>query len=78
MVSSEKFCKGVRDPRYYLGSFVLGIRDPRCDPKSYVLVSETRGDIRKSSIGVRDPWRELKVPYGCKRPAVYPESYVWV
>ena len=32
-VSSEKFCKGVRDPRYYLESSMVGVRDLRCDPK---------------------------------------------
>ena len=38
VVSSKKFCKGVRDPRYYPESSVVGVRDPRCDPKSSVWV----------------------------------------
>ena len=74
-VSSEKFCKGVRDPWYYPESSMLGVRDPRCDSKSFVLVLKTHEDIRKFSMGVRDPWREPKVLYGCKRPTVLSEKF---
>ena len=40
-ISSEKFCMGVRDLRYYLVSSVMGVRDLRCNPKSYVAQNKT-------------------------------------
>ena len=38
-------------------------------------MEETRKDIRKFSMGVRDLWHEPEVLYGCKRPAVLSEKF---
>ena len=67
MVLSERFCMGVRDPRYYLKRFCMGVRDLRYYPKRFCIGVRDPGTIRKGFAWVCERPLVLseKVLYGC-------------
>ena len=66
---------GVRDSGSN-SEFLCGCKRPVELSEIYVLVRETRGDIRNFCVGVRDPWSYPKFLCGCKRPVEISEISV--
>ena len=68
MVSSERFCMGVRDPWYYPKRFCTGVRDPwyfpkqfcmgvrdsRCNPKISVAQEKTHSHVYHLDLELSD------------------------